>query len=62
MAGSWGDVAAFSFYPPKTSVAIGDGGAITTNREDIALKVQRLRNMAGSVILFHRAKWLEFAP
>jgi len=43
VAGSWGDVAAFSFYPSKNLGAIGDGGAITTNREDIALKVQRLR-------------------
>jgi dTDP-4-amino-4,6-dideoxygalactose transaminase len=43
VAGSWGDVAAFSFYPSKNLGAIGDGGAITTNREDIALKAQRLR-------------------
>jgi dTDP-4-amino-4,6-dideoxygalactose transaminase len=43
VAGSWGDVAAFSFYPSKNLGAIGDGGAITTNREDIASKVQRLR-------------------
>ncbi|NBU63590.1 MAG: DegT/DnrJ/EryC1/StrS family aminotransferase [Chloroflexia bacterium] len=43
VAGSWGDVAAFSFYPSKNLGAIGDGGTITTNREDIALKVQRLR-------------------
>lgn len=43
VAGSWGDVAAFSFYPSKNLGAIGDGGAITTNREDIAAKVQRLR-------------------
>lgn len=43
VAGSWGDVAAFSFYPSKNLGAIGDGGAITTNRDDIAVKVQRLR-------------------
>jgi len=43
VAGSWGDVAAFSFYPSKNLGAIGDGGAITTNREDIAVKMQRLR-------------------
>lgn len=42
-AGSWGDAAAFSFYPSKNLGAIGDGGAITTNREDIALHIQRLR-------------------
>lgn len=42
-AGSWGDVAAFSFYPSKNLGAIGDGGAVTTPRADIALQVQRLR-------------------
>ena len=31
VAGSWGDVAAFSFYPSKNLGAIGDGGAITNN-------------------------------
>lgn len=42
-AGSWGDAAAFSFYPSKNLGAIGDGGAVTTNNADIALHVQRLR-------------------
>lgn len=42
-AGSWGDAAAFSFYPSKNLGAIGDGGAVTTNREEIAVQIQRLR-------------------
>ena len=41
-AGSWGDAAAFSFYPGKNLGALGDGGAVTTNREDIAETVRAL--------------------
>jgi dTDP-4-amino-4,6-dideoxygalactose transaminase len=33
--GSWGDAGAFSFYPTKNLGALGDGGAITTNRLEI---------------------------
>lgn len=41
--GSLGDVAAFSFYPTKNLGALGDGGAVTTNSEEIAGKVRALR-------------------
>lgn len=34
-AGTWGDVGAFSFYPTKNLFALGDGGAISTNHNDI---------------------------
>jgi len=34
--GSFGDVASFSFYPTKNLGAIGDGGAVVTNSEEIA--------------------------
>jgi len=30
--GTWGDFAAFSFYPTKNLAAIGDGGALVVNR------------------------------
>jgi len=43
-AGNWGDVAAFSFYPTKNLGAFGDAGAVTTNDEQIAGEVTRLRN------------------
>jgi dTDP-4-amino-4,6-dideoxygalactose transaminase len=43
-AGSLGDAAAFSFYPTKCLGAFGDGGAITTNNDEIADKVRILRN------------------
>jgi dTDP-4-amino-4,6-dideoxygalactose transaminase len=43
-AGAAGDAAAFSFYPGKNLGALGDGGALTTGRADIAERVARLRD------------------
>ncbi len=43
-AGSLGDVAAFSFYPGKNLGAFGDGGAVTTNRRDLAELIRQLGN------------------
>ncbi|MBA3391445.1 MAG: DegT/DnrJ/EryC1/StrS family aminotransferase [Deltaproteobacteria bacterium] len=43
-AGSWGDVAAFSFYPTKNLGALGEGGCITTNDPAIVERVRRLRD------------------
>ncbi len=37
-AGSFGDAAAWSFYPTKNLGALGDGGAVTTSRPDVAEK------------------------
>ncbi len=42
--GSVGDVACFSFYPGKNLGAFGDGGAVTTNSEELASRIRRLRN------------------
>jgi len=42
--GGLGDVAAFSFYPAKNLGAIGDGGAIVTDDEELAAKARTLRN------------------
>jgi dTDP-3-amino-2,3,6-trideoxy-4-keto-D-glucose/dTDP-3-amino-3,4,6-trideoxy-alpha-D-glucose/dTDP-2,6-dideoxy-D-kanosamine transaminase len=42
-AGSFGDVAAFSFYPTKNLGALGDAGAILTNDDAVADRVARLR-------------------
>jgi len=41
--GSFGDIASFSFYPTKNLGAIGDGGAVVTNNEDMANAVRALR-------------------
>lgn len=43
IAGSMGDVAAFSFYPTKVLGAYGDGGATITNDRDVDANLRRLR-------------------
>ncbi|MGG5242434.1 DegT/DnrJ/EryC1/StrS family aminotransferase [Pseudomonas lurida] len=43
-AGNWGDASGFSFYPGKNLGALGDGGAITTNDEELASVVRALGN------------------
>ena len=42
--GSIGHIAAFSFYPAKNLGACGEGGAVTTNRDDLAERVRALRD------------------
>ena len=43
-AGSLGDAAAISFYPSKNLGCLADGGAVTTDDDDLAEKVKALRN------------------
>jgi len=42
--GSIGDMACFSFYPGKNLGAYGDGGAILTNNNELALKARKIAN------------------
>lgn len=42
--GAHGDVVCWSFYPGKNLGALGDGGAVTTNRADLADRIRVLRN------------------
>lgn len=42
-AGSWGDAAAFSFYPTKNLGALGDGGAVVSGDAAVADRVRTLR-------------------
>lgn len=42
-AGTFGDLAAFSFYPTKNLGAFGDGGAIATNKKEYAEKLKMIR-------------------
>ncbi len=41
--GSWGDMAAFSFYPTKNLGGYGDGGALVTNDSSLAERARTLR-------------------
>ena len=43
-AGSFGEWGAFSFYPTKNLGTVGDGGALTTDRQDVATTAAMLRN------------------
>ncbi|MEK7560344.1 MAG: DegT/DnrJ/EryC1/StrS family aminotransferase [Patescibacteria group bacterium] len=43
-AGSFGDAAAFSFYPGKNLGAYGEGGAVVTSDEALASRIRRLRD------------------
>lgn len=47
-AGSFGDISATSFYPTKNLGAIGDGGAIATNNDEVASAVRQLRQYGWS--------------
>ena len=50
--GSLSDAAGFSFYPGKNLGALGDGGCVTTNNEELAKKVRALGNY-GSDYKYH---------
>jgi dTDP-4-amino-4,6-dideoxygalactose transaminase len=52
-AGAAGTVGAFSFYPTKNLGAVGDGGALTTGDDDVAVKARQLRNYGQSVRYHH---------
>ena len=54
--GSFGDITTFSFYPGKNLGAYGDGGAITSRDEHVALTVARLSNHGRGE---HRSKRIE---
>ena len=47
-AGGLGDIGCFSFHPRK-SVTTGEGGMLTTNDDDIAIYLDRLRNHGASI-------------
>jgi dTDP-4-amino-4,6-dideoxygalactose transaminase len=52
-AGSIGKVAAFSFYPGKNLGACGEGGAVTTNDEELAKKIRMIRDHGQAKKYYH---------
>lgn len=52
-AGSIGDAGCFSFYPGKNLGALGEGGAVITENENLAGKIRVLRNHGQSRKNFH---------
>lgn len=50
--GTHGDMVSWSFYPGKNLGALGDGGAVTTNSDDLAERLRVLRNY-GSKQKYH---------
>lgn len=54
--GGLADAAGFSFYPGKNLGALGDGGAVTTNNDDLATKIRLLRNYGSRVKYLNEVK------
>lgn len=52
-AGCLGKMAAFSFYPGKNLGALGDGGAVTTDDDELATLVRMLANYGAAVKYRH---------
>ena len=51
-SGSFGDAAAFSFYPTKNLGAYGDGGMIVTNKKNLYLESKKLRKYGMSKLYY----------
>lgn len=54
--GSLGNACGFSFYPGKNLGALGDGGAITTDDDELALRIRTLRNYGSNMKYKHVIK------
>jgi len=59
-AGTFGDAGCFSFYPGKNLGACGEGGAIVTDRGDLAQRARMLRDWGQERKYLHVAKGFNF--
>lgn len=60
--GGLGDAAGFSFYPGKNLGAFGDGGAVITNDDDLAHRLQAFRNYGSHCKDIHEVKGVNSRP
>ncbi|WP_182524737.1 DegT/DnrJ/EryC1/StrS family aminotransferase [Nocardioides dongkuii] len=58
MVGGTGTTATWSFYPGKNLGALGDGGAVTTDDDDLAARLRTLRNYGSSKKYVHEEQGL----
>lgn len=56
LTGNLGDAAGISFYPGKNIGALGDGGAVTTNDDELAHKIRSLRNYGSHKKYYNEVK------
>jgi len=56
ITGSFGDINATSFYPGKNLGALGDGGGITTDSEELYLKAKSYRNYGSEKKYYNEIK------
>lgn len=54
-AGSLGNIAAFSFFPSKNLGGAGDGGMVTTNSDQLAATIRRLREHGAEQKYYHQS-------
>jgi dTDP-4-amino-4,6-dideoxygalactose transaminase len=54
--GGLADVTGWSFYPGKNLGAFGDGGAVTTNNEELADRIRVLRNYGSRTKYFNEVQ------
>lgn len=54
--GSHGDAVVWSFYPGKNLGALGDGGAVTTNNDDLAQRIRMLANYGSEVKYYNQER------
>ncbi len=56
--GSFGNAAGHSFYPGKNLGCLGDGGAVTTNDDELATTIRALANYGSNKKYIHEYKGL----